>query len=47
MVETTLVKEILTKEMIDVGKDLAQQLTKTWLNVSAVFWLYIPESNIW
>ncbi|WP_143301366.1 hypothetical protein [Candidatus Entotheonella palauensis] len=47
MAETTLVKEALTQEMIDIGKELAQQLTKTWISVSAVFWLYSPESNLW
>ena len=42
-----MVKEILTKEMIEAGADLTRRLDEAGLKVSASLWLYIPDSNLW
>jgi len=47
MAEEVVVKEILTKEMIESGAELTRLLDQAQLMVSASLWLYIPESNIW
>lgn len=47
MAEEVVVKEVLTKEMIEAGAELTRLLDQTRLVVSASLWLYIPESNIW
>ena len=47
MAEEVVVKEILTKEMIEAGAELTGLLDQAPLVVSASLWLYIPESNIW
>jgi hypothetical protein len=47
MAEEMVVKEILTKEMIESGAELTRLLDRAQLTVSASLWLYIPESNIW
>lgn len=47
MAEEVVVKEVLTKEMIEAGAELTRLLDQTPLVVSASLWLYIPESNIW
>ena len=47
MAEEVVVKEVLTKEMIEAGAELTRLLDQTLLVVSASLWLYIPESNIW
>ncbi len=47
MAEEVVVKEVLTKEMIEAGAELTRLLDQTSLVVSASLWLYIPESNIW
>jgi hypothetical protein len=47
MAEETVVKEILTKEMIEAGADLTRRLDEAGLKVSASLWLYIPDSNLW
>jgi hypothetical protein len=47
MAEEVVVKEILTKEMIESGAELTRLLDRAQLTVSASLWLYIPESNIW
>ena len=47
MAEETLVKEVLTKEMIQAGADLMPRLEEAHLRVSALLWLYIPDANLW
>ena len=47
MAEEVVVKEILTKEMIESGAELTRLLDQAQLMVSASLWLYVPESNIW
>lgn len=47
MAEEVVVKEVLTKEMIEAGAELTRLLDQASLVVSASLWLYIPESNIW
>ena len=47
MAEETMVKEILTKEMIQAGADLVHRLDAAHLEVSASLWLYIPDANLW
>jgi len=47
MAEETVVKETLTKEMIEAGADLTRSLDLAQVPVSASFWLYLSESNVW
>ena len=47
MAEETIVKDILTKEMIQAGADLVHRLDAAQLEVSASLWLYIPDANLW
>ena len=47
MAEETVVKEILTQEMIQAGADLTRRLDETHLDVRASLWLYIPDKNLW
>lgn len=47
MGEEAMVKEMLTKKMIEVGIELIRLLDQAHLVVTASLWLYIPESNIW
>ena len=47
MAEETMVKDILTKEMIQAGADLVRRLDKAHLEVNASLWLYIPDANLW
>lgn len=47
MAEEILVKESLTKEMIEAGGELLRRLEKTGLEVAAAFWLYTSETNEW
>jgi len=47
MAEETMVKDILTKEMIQAGADLVHRLDAAQLEVSASLWLYIPDANLW
>ena len=47
MAEETMVKEMLTKEMIQAGADLVRRLDEAHLEVKASLWLYIPDSNLW
>ncbi len=47
MAEEVVVKEILTKEMIEAGAELTRLLDQAHLAVSASLWLYIAESSIW
>jgi len=47
MAEETMVKDILTKEMIQAGADLVRRLDEAHLEVNASLWLYIPDANLW
>ena len=46
MVENTLVKESLTREMIADGREVLRRL-QVQAPVTAGFWLYESESNAW
>ena len=47
MVEDTLVKEILTEDMLQTGGALIQGLDEAGLKVAAACRLYVPEANRW
>lgn len=47
MVETTLLKEPLTPEMIDIGSRLTDELDRMGVPLVASFWLFESESNDW
>jgi hypothetical protein len=47
MAEETLVKELLTSEMLDGGRELTQRLDNTELDVTASFWFYFTDSMRW
>lgn len=46
MAEETLVKETLSKEMIEEGVRLTEALTKE-LRLVAALWMFYPENNSW
>ena len=47
MAEERVVKEGLTKEMIEAGAGITRQLDAAGLTVQASLWLYLSESNTW
>ena len=47
MVEETVVKEMLTQEMVQAGAELTHRLDEAHLEVCASFWLYMPDKNLW
>ena len=47
MAEEVVVKELLTVEMINAGRELTQGLDSAGLPVSGCLWLYKSESNLW
>lgn len=47
MAEETLVKEPLTKEMIEAGKALNKRLANAHVKLVSAFWLYSSETNEW
>jgi len=47
MVDEALVKEVLTAEMVQAGKDLTIILDRTQLAISGSLWLYLPDKGIW
>jgi hypothetical protein len=47
MAEETLVKEVLTDQMIAAGSALTRQLDRSNWSVAASLWLYEPEINEW
>lgn len=47
MAEEILVKEPLTKEMIEVGEELQRRLITTGVRIAACFWLFDREANRW
>ena len=42
-----MVMELLTQEMVDAGRELAQRLDQKKLPISAAFWLYFAEPDVW
>jgi len=47
MVEEILVKDVLTKEMIEGGKELVKHLDKAKVRITSAFWFFMSESNTW
>jgi hypothetical protein len=47
MAEEAVVKENLTREMIQAGGDLIRRLDDARLEINAALWLYLPDSNLW
>jgi hypothetical protein len=47
MAEETVVKEMLTQEMVQAGAELTRRLDEAHLEVRASFWLYMPDKNLW
>lgn len=47
MAEETLVKEVLTSEMIEGGRELTIRLDNTELDVTASLWFYFIDSMRW
>lgn len=47
MAEETVVKEMLTQEMIQAGTDLTRRLDEAHLDIRAALWLYMPDKNLW
>jgi len=47
MGEEAMVKEMLTRQMIEAGTKLIHFLDQANVAVTASLWLYKPESNIW
>ncbi|MBI1926342.1 AAA family ATPase [Candidatus Poribacteria bacterium] len=45
--EVVVMKEVLTKEMIDGGAELLQRLDEANLDVQVALWAYLWESNRW
>ena len=45
--EVVVMKEVLTKEMIDAGCEFLQRLDEGNLNIQAALWVYLWESNRW
>jgi len=47
MAEETLVREALSKEMIESGWELARALRQRQVEIAACFWLYSSDKNDW
>ncbi len=47
MAEETVVKEMLTQEMIQAGAEITRRLDEAHLEVRASLWWYIPDKNLW
>jgi len=47
MVEKTMVKEQLTSEMIQLGKDVLNRLDDTELDIRSALWFYLEDSEKW
>jgi hypothetical protein len=47
MAEDTVVKEVLTKEMIDAGEGLVRELDNRHWPVEDAFWLYDSDRSRW
>jgi len=47
MAEETVVKEMLTQEMVQAGAEITRRLDEAHLEVRASLWLYMPDKNLW
>lgn len=47
MVKEMVVKESLSREMIDAGAELTRLLDESRLLVDAALWFYLSENNYW
>lgn len=47
MAKSTMVKEQLTPEMIQLGKDLIKRLDETEIVIDSAFWFYMEDSEKW
>jgi hypothetical protein len=47
MAEEILVRNTLTKEMLEAGKGLIRDLDKAKFMVNTAMWLFFPESDTW
>lgn len=47
MAEEVVVKELLTPDMVNGGKKLAQVLSQGRLDLTCALWLYMPEASRW
>jgi len=47
MAQATLVKEVLSKDRIDAGAKLIARLKNSGWPVTAAFWFYISEEDLW
>jgi len=47
MAAETVVKEMLTQEMIQAGAEITRRLDEAHLEVRASLWWYIPDKNLW
>jgi hypothetical protein len=47
MAQEILVKEILSSDEIDAGRELLEQLDNTPLNVIAAYWIFVPDVGEW
>lgn len=48
MVEEMVVKEVLTEQMIEAGKELLEAIDEgQQIDVSSALWLYYPANNTW
>ena len=47
MVENTLVKELLTPEMIASGEKLTRKLDESGVPIPVAMWFFLPEINEW
>lgn len=47
MAQELVVKEPLTKEMMDAGADLTGRLDSAGMDLSAAFWFYLPDAGRW
>src|SRR5262245_25660550 len=47
MAEETVVKEMLTQEMVQAGAELTCRLDEAHLEVRASLWLYMTDKNLW
>jgi hypothetical protein len=47
MAQEILVKEILSSDEIDAGRELLEQLDNTPLTVIAAYWIFVPDVGEW
>ncbi len=47
MDKTLVVRNILTNEMVQAGKDITEALEASDLELAASFWFYLTEPDTW